>query len=127
MAKVQRRGNEIQPQFPADDFFALVSGVVWGIAGYISYKETRESIDEFFDTYQMALGRQLAAADWSGVSLKTQKATDKLIKGIENADDDDDAVGFAIFSPQGEMIFTTTKTANILPRRKQPEALPTNG
>lgn len=86
-------------------FFALVSGVVWGIAGYISYKETRESIDEFFDTYQMALGRQLAAADWSGVSLKTQKATDKLIKGIENADDDDDAVGFAIFSPQGEMIF----------------------
>ena len=60
-------------------FFALVSGVVWGIAGYISYKETRESIDEFFDTYQMALGRQLAAADWSGVSLKTQKATDKLI------------------------------------------------
>ena len=40
-------------------FFALVSGVVWGIAGYISYKETRESIDEFFDTYQMALGRQL--------------------------------------------------------------------
>lgn len=86
-------------------FFALVSGVVWGIAGYISYKETRESIDEFFDTYQMALGRQLAAADWSGVSLKTQKATDKLIKGIENADEDDDAVGFAIFSPQGEMIF----------------------
>lgn len=41
----------------------------------------------------MALGRQLAAADWSGVSLKTQKATDKLIKGIENADEDDDAVG----------------------------------
>lgn len=108
-------------------FFALVSGVVWGIAGYISYKETRESIDEFFDTYQMALGRQLAAADWSGVSLKTQKATDKLIKGIENADDDDDAVGFAIFSPQGEMIFHDNENGKYLPRRKQPEALPTNG
>lgn len=97
-------------------FFALVSGVVWGIAGYISYKETRESIDEFFDTYQMALGRQLAAADWSGVSLKTQKATDKLIKSIENADDDDDAVGFIHFLAAGRNDFSRQRKRQIFYR-----------
>ena len=86
-------------------FFVLVSGGVLGAAGYISYKETLENIDEFFDTYQMALGRLLAAADWSSVSQHTQKVTDRLIEGIENADDDDDAVGFAVFTPQGDMIF----------------------
>lgn len=86
-------------------FFVLVSAVVFGAAGYVSYKETRENIDEFFDTYQIALGRQLAAADWSSISLKTQQATDRLIKNIENADDDDDAIGFAVFEPQGNMIF----------------------
>ncbi len=86
-------------------FFALVSSIVWGIAGYISYKETRESIDEFFDTYQLVLARQLAAADWSAVSPKTQHITDKLIKNIENADDEDEAIGFAVFTPDGKMIF----------------------
>ena len=96
-------------------FFALVSSIVWGIAGYISYKETRESIDEFFDTYQMALSRQLAAADWSAVSLRTQHATDKLIKNIENADDDDDAIGFAIFTQDGKMIFYDDENGKYFP------------
>ncbi len=86
-------------------FFVLVFAVVFVVAGYVSYKETRENIDEFFDTYQIALGRQLAAADWSTVSPRTQQATDRLIKGIENAADDDDAIGFAVFSPQGDIIF----------------------
>ena len=86
-------------------FFALVSSVVWGIAGYISYKETRESIDEFFDTYQLVLARQLAAADWSAVSPKTQHITYNLIKNVTNADEEDEAIGFAVFTPDGKMIF----------------------
>lgn len=96
-------------------FFAVTSAIVWGIAGYISYKETRESIDEFFDTYQLALSRQLAAADWSAVSQRTQHATDKLIENIENADDDDDAIGFAIFSRDGQMVFHDDENGKYFP------------
>ena len=96
-------------------FFVVISAIVWGIAGYISYKETRESIDEFFDTYQLALSRQLAAADWSAVSQNTQDVTDKLIKNVENADDDDDAIGFAIFTRDGKMIFHDDENGKYFP------------
>lgn len=47
--------------------FIGISCVVWLAAGVLSWKETKEKVDEFFDTYQMALARQLAGrtgADW---------------------------------------------------------------
>ncbi len=86
-------------------FFALISCVVWAVAALVSWKETRENIDEFFDTYQLALGRQLAATDWLHISPQAQNITNKIIKNIYNADDDDEAIGFAVFNLQGQMIF----------------------
>ncbi len=86
-------------------FFILIACAVWAGAGVLAWAETKEKIDEFFDTYQMALARQLSGADWSNVSTETQKKTDKLIKNIRNADDEDEAIGFAIFTPSGQKVF----------------------
>lgn len=44
--------------------FVIISGIFGAMAGVLSWQETKEKIDEFFDTYQIALARQLAAADW---------------------------------------------------------------
>ena len=41
-------------------FFALIGT----ICGIVSWFEAKESTDEFFDTYQMALARNLSSADW---------------------------------------------------------------
>lgn len=86
-------------------FFVLIACAIWATAGAFSWIETKEKTDEFFDTYQMALARRLAAADWNGISAEHQKKTDKLIKKIRNADDDDEAIGFAVFDTNGKMIF----------------------
>lgn len=86
-------------------FFVLISCIVWGGAAFLSWKETKEKVDEFFDTYQLVLGRILAAADWQSITPDTQRITNKIIKGIHNADDDDDAIGFAVFNRHGQMIF----------------------
>lgn len=86
-------------------FFTIISCIVWSVAAVLSWKETRENIDEFFDTYQLALGRQLAAADWQNISPESQKITDKIIKNIYNSEDDDDTIGFAVFNLQGQMVF----------------------
>ena len=83
----------------------LIACAVWAGAGVLAWTETKEKIDEFFDTYQMALARQLSGADWSNVSSETQEKTDKLIKNIHNADDEDEAIGFAIFTPSGQKVF----------------------
>lgn len=86
-------------------FFMIIACAVWAGAGVLAWVETKEKIDEFFDTYQMALARQLSGADWCNVSTETQKKTDKLIKNIRNADDEDEAIGFAIFTPSGQKVF----------------------
>lgn len=85
--------------------FTGISCLIWLCAGLLSWFESREKIDEFFDQYQILLARQLASADWSALSPETQKVADKIIKRIRNADEEDEAIGFAVFSRTGEMVF----------------------
>lgn len=85
--------------------FIGISCVVWLAAGVLSWKETKEKVDEFFDTYQMALARQLAGADWSGLAAGAQKITDRMIENVHNADDEDEAIGFAVFDRDGRLVF----------------------
>lgn len=86
-------------------FFVLISCTVWAGAGILAWQETKEKVDEFFDTYQMALARQLAGTDWSQITPETQKKTNKLIKDIRNADEEDEAIAFAVFNDRGQKIF----------------------
>ena len=85
--------------------FVIISGIFGAMAGVLSWQETKEKIDEFFDTYQIALARQLAAADWSKVSPRIQQATDRLLDNIADADDEDEAIGFAVFDKNGRKVF----------------------
>lgn len=86
-------------------FFTLICCVVFAAAAFVSWHETREKIDEFFDTYQMALARQLSSANWRFVGADEQAKTDRLIDGIDDADDEDEAIGFAVFDTDGTMVF----------------------
>ena len=86
-------------------FFVLISAAVFVTAGILSWKECREKVDEFFDTYQIALARQLSTADWSHITLGIQKISDRLVDDIHNADDEDESIGFAVFSNEGKRIF----------------------
>lgn len=85
--------------------FALSSCLIWLGAGTLSWFESKEKADEFFDGYQMVLARQLAAADWSSIASDAQKKTDKIIKKIHNAEEEDEAIGFAVFDKAGQMVF----------------------
>lgn len=103
--------------------FIGISCIVWLAAGVLSWKETKEKVDEFFDTYQMALARQLAGADWSGLAAGAQKITDRMIENVHNADDEDEAIGFAVFDRDGRLVFMITRMAKILAFCRQREAL----
>lgn len=82
--------------------FFLLIGI---LGGTVAWFETKENTDEFFDSYQMALARSLASADWDNINSTIQKLTDKQLKHIKHADEDDEAIGFAVFSKQGKMVF----------------------
>ena len=82
-------------------FLILISAAVFITAGVLSWKEASEKVDEFFDTYQIALARRLSTTDWSNITHEMQKISDKLVDDIHNAEDEDESIGFAVFSNDG--------------------------
>ena len=86
--------------------FLIIAAAVWSASGILAWHESREQIDEFFDTYQLMLARQLAAADWQNIRPDTQKSIDNIIdKMDDDGDEEDEAIGFAVFDKQGKMVF----------------------
>lgn len=107
--------------------FVIISGIFGAMAGVLSWQETKEKIDEFFDTYQIALARQLAAADWSTVSPRIQQATDRLLDNIADADDEDEAIGLPFLTRTDAKFFMMTKTGAILPIRRSSAVMSSSG
>lgn len=86
--------------------FLIVSTCVWTAAAVISWQESRDQMDEFFDTYQLLLARQLSTADWTNLTADMQKKSNCLIENIDDdGEEEDEALGFAVFNRRGEMIF----------------------
>lgn len=87
-------------------FFGIISTVVWSAAAVLSWYESREQLDEFFDTYQLMLARQFAAADWSNAGSATVKQVNKIIGHLaDDGEEEDEALGFAVFDKDGKMVF----------------------
>lgn len=86
--------------------FCAASIAILGGAGVLSWFESREQIDEFFDTYQLLLVRQLATADWGNIQPSTQKRVNRIVDNLDDdGEEEDEALGFAVFDNQGKMIF----------------------
>lgn len=87
-------------------FFGIISTVVWSMAALLSWYESREQLDEFFDTYQLMLARQFAAADWSNAGNSEAKKINRIIENLDDdGEEDDEALGFAVFDKDGKMVF----------------------
>lgn len=87
-------------------FFGIISTVVWSAAALLSWYESREQLDEFFDTYQLVLAREFAAADWSRIGASTVREVNRIIDRLDDdGEEEDEALGFAIFDRSGRMIF----------------------
>ena len=86
--------------------FCLVSIGIWGGSAALSWYESREYVDEFYDTYQLHLARQLSTADWSNIKPGTQARVNTLVEELDDdGEDEDEALGFAVFDKNGKMIF----------------------
>ena len=86
--------------------FCIASVVILGGAGVLSWFESREQIDEFFDTYQLLLARQLSTADWKNIQPTTLKKVNKIVDELDDdGEEAEEALGFAVFNQDGNIIF----------------------
>lgn len=94
--------------------FFFVASVVWLSAAVLSWQESREQLDEFFDTYQLRLARQLAAVRWRNLSPTSQQQINRLIDDLDDdGEEDDEALGFAVFDRHGKMIFNDNENGSL--------------
>lgn len=87
-------------------FFTLLLIAAWITAGVLSWKETRDYIDEFFDTQMFLFAKTLANADPAPLAPALPREKDALRGAGKNqrGDLDEDALGFAIFNSEGVVI-----------------------
>lgn len=108
---MKRRFQKMSLRLRLTLMFLGVAVVVWLAAGLLSWRECSEELSEFFDTYQLLLANQLAAADWRTVQAAEEISLKGQLKRIEEQGGDegeveDEALGFAVFDQTGQMLFS---------------------
>ncbi|EKT61136.1 quorum sensing histidine kinase QseC [Providencia burhodogranariea] len=93
----------------------LLALVTWGAASLLAWYQTYKTINELFDTQQMVFAKRLSVLpsdiDFNNSSLPKTKQMLRKNRGNQ----DDEALAFAIFTPQGEMVLNDGDNGRKIP------------
>lgn len=98
-------------------FFSLFMLAAWLAAALFTWQTCRSYINEFFDSQQMAMAKTLAVADLSHAPRKLPKPGD-MMPGVKKhglGQQEDDAIAFAVFSPDGNRLLADGKKGGRFP------------
>lgn len=88
-------------------FFAGLLLAVWSVTALYSWWESREYIDQFFDTQQMLFAKRLAAARYTPIGTHLPATKDMLhSRHADKGEQEDDALAFAVFRPDGSLLLS---------------------
>lgn len=86
-------------------YFCLAIVITWCIATGITYFLSRQILKEVFDSQQVLFAKRLASIEIDKFQMYDDEIADIHSKAIKRFDYDDDVLSFAVFNPQGNMIF----------------------
>ncbi len=92
----------------------MLLGVCWGSASLSAWYQTRETINELFDTQQMLLAKRLLSLDFATLDNVSLPKTKRLLRH-NRGDQDDDALAFAVFSRDGKQVLNDGDNGKHLP------------
>ncbi|WHS98780.1 MAG: histidine kinase [Pantoea stewartii] len=81
----------------------LILGICWGAATLSARYQTRETINELFDTQQLLLAKRLLTLNFTSVN-ETSLPKSKKILPHNRGEQDDDALAFAVFTLDGKPV-----------------------
>lgn len=83
--------------------FMLLIVLCGSLAGFSAWHQTRETVNELFDTQQMLFAKRLLALDPTSLHAVTLPKN-KAILRHHRGDQDDDALAFALFTADGQRL-----------------------
>lgn len=81
--------------------FVVLILLCGGLAGLSAWQQTRDTVNELFDTQQMLFAKRLIALDPTSRQDVTLPKTKSILRH-HRGDQDDDALAFAIYSAEGK-------------------------
>ncbi|MGL5700660.1 MAG: quorum sensing histidine kinase QseC [Kluyvera sp.] len=93
--------------------FMLLSAVAWCFASAIAWQHTTDKLDKLFDTQQMLFAKRISAMDFA--DLPTSRQWVRAPKKIKHGHLDDDALAFAIYTSDGEMVLHDGENGPYIP------------
>jgi len=94
--------------------FVLLLGLCWGSASLSAWLQTRDTINELFDTQQLLFAKRLMALDLAAPADATLPKNKALLRH-HRGDQDDDALAFAIFTRDGRPVLNDGENGRMLP------------
>ena len=91
--------------------FTLAAGCVWIASSYFSYMRSRKYMDEFFDSYQLLMAKQLSVIDWKSIIAGDNSVENDLPPLDEKevrGKTEGEAISFAVYNPNGTLVFSDT-------------------
>lgn len=93
----------------------LLALITWGAASLLAWHQTYKTINELFDTQQMVFAKRLSVLP-SDLDLNSSSLPKtKLMLRKNRGNQDDEALAFAIFTPQGEMVLNDGDNGRKIP------------
>ncbi|HCR59261.1 MAG TPA: two-component system sensor histidine kinase QseC, partial [Raoultella sp.] len=93
--------------------FFLLTSLAWGIASFIAWQQTAHKLDKLFDTQQLLFARRLSAMNFD--ELHTAPPQVRVKKKVRHGHLDDDALAFAIFTTDGNMVLHDGENGEDIP------------
>ena len=93
--------------------FLLLSLTAWFAASLVAWQQTRDTLDKLFDTQQMLFAKRLLTMDLD--EIRAPERMREVPKKAKHGRLDDDALAFAIYTPDGRMVLNDGENGRDIP------------
>ena len=93
--------------------FLALSLTAWFAASLVAWHQTRDTLDKLFDTQQMLFAKRLLTMDLD--EIRAPERMRKVPKKAKHGRLDDDALAFAIYTPDGRMVLNDGENGRDIP------------
>ncbi len=93
--------------------FLALSLTAWFAASLVAWQQTRDTLDKLFDTQQMLFAKRLLTIDLDEIHAPERMR--EVPKKAKHGRLDDDALAFAIYTPDGRMVLNDGENGRDIP------------
>ena len=93
--------------------FLALSLTAWFAASLVAWQQTRDTLDKLFDTQQMLFAKRLLTMDLDEIHAPERMR--EVPKKAKHGRLDDDALAFAIYTPDGRMVLNDGENGRDIP------------